>query len=247
MGVSLSSISPSSGPPGTAITCTGAGFDAGSRVGAPTLVPTTYVSATQITAEIPHGFEGADGQSMVIAVFVLGSDNSVSAALPFTVQFPAVRLEAWTTLQQVCGEIPGFIRNARVKDAQINTWMRSIAQSIAGAMLRRGLSTDPSTWSQPTADGAPAAAGVLEMINRLGAAARLAAAIAGEFGSAEWGLAKNLERAYNRELTALQDGDYDKLFAPGAATVEAGPQFAGGNTDTPSGRDERSFYKRQVF
>jgi len=247
MSVSLSSVSPSSGPPGTAITCTGAGFTAGARVGCPALVATAYVNATTLTAAIPVDLVGADGSQMVVGVFVMGADGSISAVVPFTVVFPATRLESWTTLQQVVGEIPGFQRGGRVKDAQIVTWMRSVAQSMAAAMLRRGMSTDPATWQQPTQSGQVTPEGVLEMVNRLGAAARLAAAVAGEFGTQEWGLSKNLERAYGKEYQALANGDYDKLFLPSAGTVEAGPQFAGGNTANARGRDERFFRKDQVF
>jgi len=35
----------------------------------------------------------------------------------------------------------------------------------------------------------------------------------------EWGLAKTLQKQYNDEISALEAGSYDKLFAPAAATA----------------------------
>ena len=56
-------------------------------------------------------------------------------------------LQTWTSVELVCGEIPKFIRGAAVApDAIIRNWMRSIAQTVNGAMYRRGLSLDPADW-----------------------------------------------------------------------------------------------------
>jgi hypothetical protein len=210
-------------------------------------VATTYVDPTSLTATIPEDLMGAGGTSLAIAVWVMEADGSHSGTVVFTVEFPATELQTWTTVEAVCGEIPGFQRGGRIKDEQILVWMRSIAQSIAGVMLRRGLSTDPATWEAPGTAGAPAASGVLELINRLGAAARLAAAVASEFGTGEWGVAKNLERAHEREFKGLEGGQYDKLFRPGAATVESGPGLCGGETDLEDGSSSARFTKGQVF
>jgi hypothetical protein len=242
----LNSISPLSGPPGTAITLTGTGFDATSQVACPVLVPTTLAPPNQLTATVPEDLEGADGASLALGVYVRNGDGSASLALPFTVLFPATHQQSWTDVVRVCGEVPGFQRGGNIADTQIQTWIESVAQSIAGAMLRRGLSLDPSTWQQPgSADLAPA--GLLEMVNRMGAAARLAAAIAGQWGSGEWGLAKNLERSFSAEMTALGRGDYDKFFRPGAATVEAGPLLAAGDTSRCDGTPSNAFSKGKVF
>lgn len=241
MPVTLTSVSPSSGPPGTAITCLGAGFDAGAQVGCPTLQPTTLVDSGTLTAVVPEDLSGADGSSTPIAVFVLGSDGSTSAVQLFTVQFAATRLQSWTTLDAVVGEVPGFSRGGRITDDQIQTWIRSVAQEIAAEMFRRGLSLDPTTWQQPTTSADPNPVDVLEMVNRMGAGARLAAAIGAQFSQGEWGVSKNLAAAYARQLAALRSGDYDKFFRPAAATLETGPQlgaFTGGHA---------AFRKDQVF
>lgn len=244
----LTSVSPVSGPPGTAITLAGAGFAAGARAGCPALVATTWVSAAEVQAAIPTELVGPAGGTLVISVYVQNPDGAQSAALPFTVVFLRVMAQEWTTVEAVCGEVPGFKRGGRIADSMIHVWIRSVAQPIAGTMMRRGLSLDPAQWQAADAgSGMPAPVGVLEHINRLGAAARLAGAIAGEFGTAEWGLAKTLQREYERELTALRGGEYDKLFTPAAATVESGTLFAGGDMTDEGGELERGFEKGQVF
>jgi hypothetical protein len=244
----LNSISPAFGPPGAAITCLGAGFDAGAQIGAPSLVPTVFVSAGELRGNIPVDLAGPAGESIVVAVFVRNEDGSVSASLPFTVKFPADRLQYWTTADAVLGEVPGAKIGGNITHSMVQTWMRSVAQSIAGAMLRRGLSLDPAQWQGSDQDTAsPAAVGVLELINRLGAAARLAMLVGGQFTQGEWGLAKNLQQEYERELKALAAGDYDKLFRPAAATLESGQQVTGGDIETDSGDAEQAFSKTQVF
>jgi hypothetical protein len=184
---------------------------------------------------------------MRVGVFVRNADGSASQALPFSVLFPVARLQSWTDVGRVAGEVAGFARGGNISDAQIQTWIESVAQSIAGAMMRRGLSLDPATWQLPGTAADPAPVGVLEMINRLGAAARLAAAIAGQWTSGEWGLAKGLTADYQREMAALSRGDYDKFFRPQAATVESGPLLAAGDTSRPDGRPSNEFRKEQVF
>jgi len=246
----LFSVSPSLGPPGTTITCLGFGFDAGAQVGCPALAETTFVSAGELEAAIPADLVGPAGGSAIVSVFVQNEDGSRSAIVSFTVAFPypSSSLQSWTNIEAVCGEVPGFRRGGRIQDATIEGWMRSIAQTIAGAMVRRGLSLDSTAWQQPDAATAmPTAAGVLELINRYGAAARLAGAMASDFTAGEWGLAKSLQRDFERELKALGDGGYDKLFRPAAATVETGTQFAGGDIETDDGEAEQAFSKNQVF
>jgi hypothetical protein len=246
----LTSVSPALGPPGTAITCLGAGFNAGAQVGCPALAATTFVSAGELTAAIPAELVGPAGGSIIVSVFVQNEDGSRSAIVPFTVNFPypSSTLQSWTNVEAVCGEVPGFRRGGRIQDATIEGWMRSYAQTIAGAMLRRGLSLDSTQWQQPDAATAmPTAAGVLELVNRLGAAARLAGAIASDFTQGEWALAKTLRSDFERELKTLGDGGYDKLFRPAAATVDNEPQFAGGDIETDDGDAERAFTKTQIF
>jgi hypothetical protein len=241
--VTLTSISPSSGSPGTAITCTGTGFDAGAQVGCPTLVPTTFVNSTTLMATIPAALAGPQGSSMQVAVFVLGSDQSTSAVQMFTAQFPDTTLQAWTSVDAVAAEVPGFKRGGQISDNTIQTWIRSIAQEIAAEMMRRGLSLDPTTWQLPQSAGQPDPSDVAEMINRMGAAARLAAAVGAQFSAAqgEWSVSKNLMAAYLRQLTALRNGDYDKFFNPSAATVDAAPQLAASTAYHPLFRTEKVF------
>jgi hypothetical protein len=245
----LNAVSPSSGPLGTAITCSGAGFDTGARIGCPGLVPTQYVSATSLKAAIPADLVGPPGGEMVVGVFVQNEDGSRSSSLPFTIRFATV-LQGWTTIDAVCAEVPGFQRfGSRIPDTAIEGWIRSGAQIIAGVMLGRGLSLDPAEW-QPAAAGTgmPSPAGVLETINRLGAAARLAAAIASDFATqGEWPLVKNLQDSHTRELGRLEKGAYDKLFRPSAATLETGGQLAVGDLSDSQSNVERSFTKAQIF
>jgi hypothetical protein len=246
----LSSISPVSGAPGTVITLTGSGFDTTAQVGCPVLVATTNTSSTSISAAIPPDMEGPEGGSVLIAIYVVNADGSVSNQLTFTVQFPAVDLQTYTSIDLVCGEVPGFQRGFAITDANILAWMKSIAQTTAGVLLRRGLPLDPSQWQQATATTAfPTAAGVLEQIVRLGAAARLAAAVAAQSmgGGADWGFSKNLSSAYQTEMKLLTEGEYDKLFLPSASTVEAGQLVAPGELATNRGWDGQIFRKEKVF
>jgi hypothetical protein len=236
----LISISPLAGPPGTVVTCVGTGFAPGSQVGCPTLVPTTYVDAQTVTAAIPE-VAGPAGGSMMVGVFVVNGDGTSTGVLAFTVQFPATALQTWTSIEAVCGEVNGFARGGKIGDAQIQRWIESIAQSIAGAMLRRGLSLDPADWQQPSLAASPSPAGCLEMINRLGAAERLAASIAAQFGGSDWAVRRNLAAAYGDEMKSLTAGGYDKLFKPTAATVESGPLLSAGDVGCPS------FTKEKVF
>jgi hypothetical protein len=241
----LNSVSPSSGPPGSTVTCLGSGFTAASRIACPVLVATTLVDAGTLTGTIPVEIAGEG--SMPIGVYVVNGDGSRSAVVTFTVVFGPAALQSWTTVQAVAGEIPGFVRGGKILDAHIETWMRSVAQSIAGALLKRGLSTDPSTWQQPDAAGEMSAASVLEMINRLGAASRLATAVASQFGPGQSGLSTNLGAAFSAEMKALRDGDYDKLFRPGAATVESGPLLSAADLTNDDGTSSAAFTKGRVF
>jgi hypothetical protein len=209
-------------------------------------VATTYVDAGTVTAEIPAELAGAGGTSLAIAVFVRNADGSVSGTQVFTVLFPAAVLQAWTTVALVAAETPGFQRNGRIKDADIQTWIRSVGQEVAAEMMRRGLSLDPATWQPAGTAASPNPVDVLEMVNRMGAAARLAAAVGANMPG-EWGVAKNLERSYLRQLAALRAGDYDKIFAPGAATVEAGPQLGFGDMTEADGRSSNAFRKDKRF
>jgi hypothetical protein len=242
----LTSISPLSGPPGTVVTCVGTGFTAGSQVGCPAIAATTFVDAQTLTAAIPD-MMGPAGGSVPASVFVVNPDGFTSLPLMFTVQFPAAALQTWTSIQAVAGELPAFQRGGSTKDAQIQTWIESIAQSIAGIMLRRGLSLNPADWQQPGPNAWPTPSGCLEMINRLGAAARLAAAIASEFGAADWAVRANLQRAFDGELLSLKNGEYDKLFKPSAATIDAGPLLSAGDTSDRFGNPTQAFQKERVF
>jgi hypothetical protein len=247
MAPALNSISPIAGPPGAAITLTGRGFDTSSQAACPVLVATVYVTPTTLTATIPEDLGGADGTSLAIGVYVRNGDGSASAALPFTVQFPTTRLQAYTTVDAVAGEVPGFLRGGKITDAQIGNWIRTTAQEINGAMLRRGLPLDPTQW-QPAGNAAsPDPADVLEMLNRVGAAAALAAAIGSQFGAGEYAIAKTLAGIYARMLASLKAGDYDKLFRPSAATVESEPLLAAGDTSREDGKPSTMFWKDRKF
>src|ERR1022692_306504 len=246
----LSSISPFSGPPGTAITLTGSGFDPTATVGCPSLVATVWVSATQLTAAIPANLSGPPAGALVVNVYVQNADLSLSGILPFTVLFPwpVAEYQSWTTLVAVCAEVPNFKRGGNIADPTIEQWMRSVAQSINGAMIRRGLSLNPADWQAPgSTTGNPAAAGWLEQVNRLGAAARLAGAVGGQFTAGKYGLAVQLMADFMREFELLENGDYDKLFNPQAATIDVGPFFgAGVMTDPNTGLPVNAFTRESI-
>lgn len=248
MAPTLNSISPASGPPDTLVTLLGAGFSSGSQVGCPTLVATTLVDSGTLTCLIPGDIEGPAGTAVPVAVYVQNPDGSTSTVLMFSVEMLADKLQCWTTVDAVTGEVPGFQRGGKIDDAQILVWMRSVAQALKGMLLRRGLSLNPADWQQPGADASPEAVSVLEMINRLGAAARLAAAVSAQFSATgEWALSKNLRSAYKDECATLIAGDYDKLFRPSAATIESGPEFASGDMTNRRGYEDNAFSKEQVF
>jgi IPT/TIG domain len=249
MAAVITSISPVSGPPGTVITVTGSGFDTTAKVGCPVLVETTDTSSVSLQATIPPDLNGPAGAQMLIGVFVQNADGSISNMVQFTVLFPAVNLQAWTSIDQVCGEIPNFIRGGSIPDSTITTWIQSISQSVSSCLLRRGLPMDPTLWWQPTpSDASPTPAAVLEQITRYGAAARLAAAISGQFaGGGEWGLQKNLDAAFAAEMKLLSQGSYDKLFQPAAATEETGQLVDTGQITTQRGGSGQAFYKEQRF
>lgn len=247
MAAVITSIAPVSGLPGTVITVAGTGFDPTAQVGCPSLVETANTSSTQLQAAIPADLAGPAGGSMIVVVFVQNADGSLSNIVQFTVQFPAVALQAWTTIGAVCGEVPNFQRGGNITDEAINTWIRSISQTVSSCLLRRGLPLDPTLWWQPApSDASPTPAAVLEQITRFGAAAKLAAAISGQFsGGGEWGLQKNLQASFVAEIKLLSDGSYDKLFSPSAATEETGQQVATG--PTPGGWSQQAFRKDQIF
>ncbi len=215
-------------------------------MGCPQLVPTTYVSSTELTAEIPD-LAGPDGTTLAIGVYVLGADGA-SEVVPFTVQWPRVRQQAWTTVEAVKGEVRGFQSGNSIRDEKIAEWIRSAATTIAAMMLKRGLSLDPADWAQASELTAmPAPSEALEKINRLGAAASLASRIAGGFAGGESGLAKHLEAEFARELKMLEGGGYDNLFRPSAAIEETGALFRGGDMTDERGCTQRAFTKGQVF
>lgn len=244
----LSLVSPSFGPPGTAITLTGSGFDAGARVACPAVVPTTRVSATELRAAVPAEMPFATNTA--IAVWVINGDGLASAGILFTVMVPlaAGAAQAYTTVDAVAGEVPGFQRGAAISDKQIAQWCRSIAEAIRGAMLRRGLPVDPAGWAATGTAGAPNPVELLEHMNRMGAAARLSAAVGAMFSSGDLAITRSFQTEYDRYLKGLRDGEYDHLFRAGAATVESGPQLAAGDmTDESGAADEPAFRKGKVF
>jgi hypothetical protein len=170
--------------------------------------------------------------------------------LPFTVQFPypVAEFQSWTNIGAVAAEVPGFKRGGNIADSTIEQWMRSVAQSINGALIRRGLSLLPSVWQQAAvATGNPTPAGLLELINRYGAAARLAAAAGAQFTAGPFALATTLKADFLREFQMLEQGMYDMLFDPNAATADTGPYFgAGAMTDPCSGLPVNAFSRESI-
>jgi len=240
----LTTISPSSGPPGTAITCLGSGFDPTAQVGCPAPVATAWVSATQLTAAIPADLAGDQGAVIIISVYVQNADLSISALLPFScmIPYPQPSAGSWTNIDAVCAELPGFKRGGIIADASIEGWMQSVAQSITGVLVRRGMPIVGDTISPPVA-----ILGVLEMINRLGAAARLATVHAAMFTAGKSALADNLTEQYEEEYALLEDGGYDMMWDPAAALEDVGPFFgAGAMTDPCTGNSVSAFSRESL-
>jgi len=244
MSAVITSISPVSGAPGTAITVSGTGFTAGAQIGCPALVNTVFVSSTQLTGVIPQmeGPAGVSAQgSIAVTVLVVNGDQTLSNALTFTVQFPRLTAQGWTTIDQVVGEAPGFIRGGNINDKIITGWIQSISQSVTSCLLRRGLPLDPTLWQQADPLSAdPSAAATLELITRYGAASRLVAAISAQLSGGSNALQQNLQSSYNREFQLLASGAYDKLFQPTAATEISGPSLA---SNLQSGEQGHSVFR----
>ena len=248
MALTLTSVSPGAGPPGATLTLTGSGFTCNSQVACPVLVATTFSSSTTLLATVPADLDGPPAGSMTISVYVQNADSSVSNYLPFTVLFPAITLQAWTTIDRVAKSVPGFVRGAQITDDDIAEWISEAAQEIAAAMLKRALPLDSALW--PAADVAafPTPQGLLEMANRAGAASLLAAAIASNFSAGSpWAPQVALQKQYERHLAAFRNGDYDKLFRSAAATIESGPLLAAGDLTTADGKPSTIFAKDKVF
>lgn len=232
------------------ITATGTGFTAGARIACPALVDTNYVSATSLNAPIPVGFVGPIAASQLIDVYVQNPNGERTAVQPFTVIFDYALLQSFTTVERIIGEVPGFRRGGDISDGVIENWARTVTHIVVGALLKRGFSLDSTKWAQMAqATALPSPHGVLEMIARLGAAARLAAAVGSRFasGNSEWGHAKSLREDFKRELTSLMEGGYDNLFNPGAATIDTSATLEAGDLEASDGTPEQAFTKDQVF
>jgi len=241
MPVTLTSISPLSGPPGTAITAAGSGFDAACRLACPTLQPTTLNRDGTLTATIPANLEGPGGGTMPVGVYAIGCDGSTSAVILFTVEFPPGLLQGWTTIDAVCGMVPGFQRGGQISDDRITEWIESAGQALAAIMAKRGLPLDPTAWPPAPTGCMTTPAGLLEMINRLGAAADLAGAVGSLWGAREWDVAKTLRQQYDDEMLTLREGEYDRVFLAAAATVEPRPQLAAFGECHPAFRKDKVF------
>jgi len=139
--------------------------------------------------------------------------------------------------------IPHFIRNspAGVADDAIQTWIDTRWEEINAVLVRRALAVPAEGtdgWTK------------LELINRLGAAADLAAALSATFSpGTRWQVEKNLRDDYLRLLAGLDRGDLDKLLDPAAQTADVGPAMqAIGGADAPRhfDRDANVFFQKDM-
>lgn len=124
------------------------------------------------------------------------------------------------TTQGVAAHVPGFIHGSPggPSDVDIQAWIDARWEEILTVLTRRALPV-------PTAQGDGFNA--LEIINRLGAACDLAAALSSRFSAGQpWAVAKNLRDDFLRMLTRLDSGEFDKLLAPAAQTQDIGPRIA---------------------
>lgn len=193
-------------------------------------------------------------------MYVQNPDLTISGILTFTCMMPYPEThtppdnsQSFTTIDAVVGELPAFKRNGKIPDSQIFTWMRSTASKIMAIFIRRGLSLNPADW-QPAGtnpDGTAISTGLtplgwLELVNRYGAAARLARAVGGEFTTGKWNLAESLAADYEKEMESLEAGDMDKLFNPAATTMDTGVQFQSGDMTDGQGDATNAFSREGV-
>lgn len=150
-----------------------------------------------------------------------------------------------TTVEAVASHVPGFINNspAGPQDPDISVWIDARWEEIQTILVRRGL---PMPAAQT--DGFAA----LELVNRLGAASDLAAALSAKFSSGQpWPVLTGLRQDFLRMLQRLEAGAFDKLLLATARTADVAPQVVGvAGQETDPHPDETlnvAFQKGQIF
>lgn len=150
-----------------------------------------------------------------------------------------------TTTDAVGAHVPGFVHNspAGPKDTDISAWIDARFEEVQAILTRRNL---------PMPGAGTDGYRTLELINRLGAASDLAAALASKFSSGQpWPVQKNLREDFLRMLSRLDCGEFDKLLQPTARTQDIGPQVVGvAGQETDPAPDETltvAFQKGMVF
>jgi len=148
------------------------------------------------------------------------------------------------TIAGVATHVSGFVRNSPngPQDADIQKWIDTRWEEIQAIVVRRGLPVPVS------GDGF----NTLELINRIGAAADLAATLSTRFATgSRWQVEKNLRDDFMRMLARLDNGEYDKQLNPTSRTVNPGAQMQaiGGQEQDPLPDPDRNvaFQRNEKF
>ena len=157
---------------------------------------------------------------------------------------------SYCTVDDVCSAFPRFVRNApnSIQDAQIQGWTDDRKARIRSALYARAIDPDAMELT-------PDQANFLRGLNRDGAIADLGDALQGNISlqPGEYSQAAERRQSFERQISEIKQGLYDKLFSLVAKTVEIEPTLggaAGGETDRSTAFDrgeDKAFSKNQVF
>ena len=157
---------------------------------------------------------------------------------------------SYCTVDDVCTAFPRFVRNApnSIQDTQIQDWIDDRKARIRSALYARAIDPDAMALT-------PDQANFLRALNRDGAIADLGDALQGNVSlqAGEESHAGERRKSFERQISEIKQGLYDKFFSLLAKTVEIQPTLggtAGGETDRSTAFDRgenKAFSKDQVF
>ena len=157
---------------------------------------------------------------------------------------------SYCTVDDVCTAFPRFARNApnSIQDTHIQDWIDDRKSRIRSALYARA--TDPDAMQLT-----PDQANFLRALNRDGAVADLGDALEGNVSlqPGEYSQAAARRASFERQISEIKQGLYDKFFSPLAKTVEIEPTLggtAGGETDRSTAferGENKAFSKDQTF
>jgi hypothetical protein len=160
---------------------------------------------------------------------------------------------SFTTIDAVAAHYPGFQRgvtNQNPSDAQIQTWIDNQAARMTALAMARGYDLTNLATANPQAQA------VLALMNEDGAAADLGDALFSLLGPGSatqgWANPNTLRKSFEKMITELGQGTYDKLFVSAARTGDVYPGLggiAGQETDPtdPETDSNLSFRKNDIY